>query len=109
MKVKLLCVPKTGYICRKRGEGYRSRPDLVPSTQDRKYQVVIWGCICWYDVGILTCITGNINSEKYKTILEDNIWTVIAKHFPENNIFPMMIMLQSIDPGCFKNTRLKTI
>ena len=40
--------------------------------------------ICWYGVGTLTCITGNINSEKYKTILDDNIWPVIARHFPEN-------------------------
>ena len=43
------------------------RPDLVPSTEDRIYQVMIWGCICWYGV------TVNINSEKYETILEDNI------------------------------------
>ena len=45
---------------------------------------MIWGCICWYGVGTLTCITGNIFSEKYKTILEDNIWPVIARHFPDN-------------------------
>ena len=57
---------------------------MIPSTQDRKYQVMIWGGICWYGVGTLTCITGNINSEKYKTVLEDNIWPVIARHFPEN-------------------------
>ena len=37
-----------------------------------------------YTLLTLTCITGNINSEKYKTILEDNIWPVIARHFPEN-------------------------
>ena len=46
------------------------------------------GCICWYGVGTLTCITVYINSEKYKTILEDNIWPVIARHFHENqNLF----------------------
>ena len=85
MKVKLLYVPTTGYIFRKRSEGYRH--DLIPSTQDRKYQVMMGGgggCICWYGVGTLTLIIGNINSEKYKTILEDNIWPVIARHFPEN-------------------------
>ena len=42
------------------------------------------GCICWYGVGTLTCITVNINSEKYKTIIEDNIWPVTARHFHEN-------------------------
>ena len=48
------------------------------------------GVICWYGVGTLTCITGNVNSEKYKTrsISEDNIWPVIARHFPENQSFP---------------------
>ena len=42
------------------------------------------GCICWYTEGTLTCITGNINSEKYETILEDNIWPVTARLFPDN-------------------------
>ena len=72
MEVKLLYVQTTGYICRKRGEGYR--PDLVPSAQDRKYQVMMWGCICWHGVETLRCITVNINSEKYKTSLGDNIF-----------------------------------
>ena len=56
---------------RKRGEGYR--PDLVPSKACRKFQVTIWGCICWNGVGTLAKVTGNINPEKYKEILEENI------------------------------------
>ena len=52
------------YIWRKRGEGYR--PDLVPSKANRKFQVMIWGCICWNGVGTLAKVTCNINSEKYK-------------------------------------------
>ena len=39
------------YIRRKRGEGYR--PDLVPSKANRKFQVMIWGCVCWKGVGTL--------------------------------------------------------
>ena len=70
------------YIWRKRGEGCRT--DLILSTQNRTYQVLIRRCIYWYGVGTLTCINGKIKSEKYKTILEDNIWPVIARHFPEN-------------------------
>ena len=55
------------YIWRKWGEGYRL--DLVPSKANRKFQVT-WGCICWNGVGTLAKVTGNINSEKYKEILE---------------------------------------
>ena len=43
------------------------------------------GCICWHGVGTLSQVTGIINSEKYKDILEDNIWPVIVRHFPDNN------------------------
>lgn len=73
------------YIWRKRGEGYR--PDLVPSKANRKFQVMIWGCICWNGVGTLAKVTGNINSEKYKEILEENIWPVVVRHFPDDQYF----------------------
>ena len=70
------------YIWRKWGEGYRS--DLVPSKTNRKFQAMIWGCICLNGVGTLAKVTGNINSEKYKEIREENIWPVIARHFPDD-------------------------
>ena len=35
-----------------------------------------------YGVGTLTPVVGNLNSEKYKNILDDNLWPVIAQHFP---------------------------
>lgn len=46
---------------------------------------MIWGCICFEGVGTLTDVEGNINSQKYIDILEDNLWPVIARHFPDNN------------------------
>lgn len=36
----------------------------------------------WYGVGTLTDVQGNINSEKYQDILENNLWPVLARHFP---------------------------
>ena len=47
--------------------------------------MMIWGCICWEGVGTLTKVCGNINSEKYVSIIDENIWPVIARHFPDNN------------------------
>ena len=73
------------YIWQKRGEGYR--PDLVPSKANRKFQVMIWDCICWNGVGTSAKVTGNINSGKYKEILEENIWPVIVRHFPDDQYF----------------------
>ena len=45
---------------------------------------MICGCISWYGVGTLSCITGKINLEKHKTILEDKIRPVIARNFLDN-------------------------
>ena len=30
-------------------------------------------------------VEGNLNADKYSSILEDNIWPVIVRHFPEND------------------------
>ena len=40
-----------------------------------------WGCISYYGVGILFPVEGNMNTEKYISVLDDNIWLVIAGHF----------------------------
>ena len=71
------------YVKRKKDEGYR--PDLIPSRANRKFSVMIWGCICWAGVGTLTKVCGNIKSDKYISILDENIWPVIARHFPDND------------------------
>lgn len=46
---------------------------------------MIWGCICYDGIGTLTSVNGNINSEKYIDILENNLWPVIVRHFPHGN------------------------
>jgi uncharacterized protein YuzB (UPF0349 family) len=46
---------------------------------DRKFSVMVWGCICYNGVGTLTKVEGNINADKYIRILKDNIWPVIVK------------------------------
>ena len=47
--------------------------------------LMIWGCITFNGVGILTTVNGNINAVKYIEILEDNLWPVIVRHYPEEN------------------------
>lgn len=46
---------------------------------------MIWDCICYDGIGTLTSVNGNINSEKYIDILENNLWPVIVRHFPHGN------------------------
>jgi hypothetical protein len=46
---------------------------------------MFWGCISYYGVGTLTPVVGNLNSEKYINILDDNLWPVIAQHFPTSS------------------------
>jgi len=40
---------------------------------------MFWGCISYFGV-----VDGNINSEKYISILDDNVWPVVARYFANN-------------------------
>ena len=40
------------------------------------------GCITWYGIGTLSFVDGNIDAEKYLDTLEENLWPIIARHFP---------------------------
>ena len=59
--------------------GEEWRQDLVKGRMDRKFSVMVWGCICYNGIGTLTKVEGNINADKYISILENNIWPVIVK------------------------------
>ena len=61
------------------------RPDLVERHEQRPVKVMVWGCICYSGAGTLSKVDGNINAQKYTNILEDTIWPVIARYFPNNN------------------------
>ena len=72
------------HIWRKTGEGWR--PDLVTVDAPRpRFEIMIWGCVSWYGVGTLASVDGNINSVKYQEILDDNLWPVLVRHFPDGN------------------------
>ena len=71
------------YVWRKPEEVWR--PDLIKRRAQCPVKVMVWGCICFNGVGTLCKVDGNINTQKYIAILEDNIWYVIARHFPRNN------------------------
>ena len=43
--------------------------------------VMFGGCISYYGVGTLTPGKGNRNTEKYISVLNDNLWPVITRHF----------------------------
>jgi len=67
------------YVWQQNGEGYR--PDLISAKSNRKFQVMICGCICWHGVGTLRKVTGIIISEKYKDILEGQHLACYCKIF----------------------------
>lgn len=77
------------YVWRKAGEGWR--PDLVSQKPQPKFQVMIWGCISWFESGTVASAKGNINANKYQDILEDNLWPIVAQHgggyiFQDDNV-----------------------
>ena len=42
---------------------------------------MVWGCITYHGVGTLCMVNGNINAQKYISILDDNLWPVVTRHF----------------------------
>lgn len=41
----------------------------------------IWGCITYEGLGTITIV----NVPKYLDIIENNVWPIIARHFPNND------------------------
>lgn len=70
------------YIWRKSYESWL--PDCISPGTTKKISVMIWGCITYHVVGTFDRVNGNINSEKYIDILDNNMWPVVARHFPDN-------------------------
>ena len=70
------------YVWRKSNESWFS--DCISPGIGKKISVMIWGCITYHGVGTLCRVIGNINSEKYVDILDNKLWPVIARHFPDN-------------------------
>ena len=60
--------------------GERLRPECLDEFGDKertcRVSVMFWGCISYHGVGALTPVDGNINTEKYISILGDNLWTI---------------------------------
>lgn len=43
---------------------------------------MIWRCITWLGSGTLCKVDRNINTVKYIEIIDNQLWSVIALHFP---------------------------
>lgn len=43
--------------------------------------LMIWGCITYEGLGTITIV----NDPKYLDIIENNVWPIIARHFPNND------------------------
>lgn len=71
------------YVWRSPGEGYY--PDCLDVPRQPKVSCMIWGCITWNGIGTLCKVDGNINALKYREVLEDQLWPVIARHFPNGD------------------------
>ena len=69
-------------VWRKRTEGFL--PECIgylKQHEGRNLKVMVWGCITYFGQGTLTFVDGNLNSKKYIKLLDDNLWSVVAKNF----------------------------
>ena len=62
-----------------------NRSDLVCRPSLHKVSVMIWGYLSFSGIGTLTDVKGNINSQIYIDVLENNVWPVIARYFADND------------------------
>lgn len=71
------------YVWRRSDEAWL--PECISPGVNKKISVMIWGCINFNCVGTICRVNGNINSQKYIKILENNLWPVVVRHFPDGN------------------------
>ena len=88
-------------VWRRAGEKYNKTHQLE-DPQQKAIRVMVWGCITEAGVGTLVHVKGSITSEKYVSILEDNLWPVIAKNFGSN---PCYFMEDNARPHSASNTQ----
>ena len=67
-----------------------------------RISVSFWGCTCYSGVGTITPFDGNLNTEKYISLLENNLRQVVVKHFCTD---PWI--LQDDNYPCHLSTRAK--
>ena len=60
-------------------------PQCLNPGRGARMSLMIWGCTTYEGVGTLTVINGNINAAKYIEIVDNFVWPVIARHFPDDN------------------------
>ena len=46
---------------------------------------MVWGCICYSNVGMLVFVKGTVNSDKYIETLDNFLWPSIMKNFNDNS------------------------
>ena len=66
------------------------------------------GCITWYGVGTLCQVNGNINPEKYISVLDSQLWPVIAHHFRMIHMGSRTTMSLSIGLGLWSGISMIT-
>jgi hypothetical protein len=63
------------------------KPDCLGQLDDFettcRASVKFWGWITYYGVGTLVAIDGNMNTDKYISVLDDNLWPVVVRHFSD--------------------------
>ena len=53
---------------------------------EKKLSAMFCGCISYNCIGTLTLVQGNIDSGKYIEVLDQHLWPLIAKEFPNGGL-----------------------
>jgi len=64
-------------------------PACLNTPPRRKFEIMVWGCISYNEVGSLALVEGNLNLNGYQDILESSLWPVVSKYFSSSNNAPV--------------------
>lgn len=56
-------------------------PVCFSPSHGARMSLMTWGCITYEGLGTITIV----NAPKYLDIIENNVWPIIARHFPNND------------------------
>ena len=68
------------YVWRKAGEEWDR--DCLRTPVVKRLSLMIWGCITYNGIGLISVLNGNMNAQNYLDVLENNLWPIFARHFP---------------------------
>jgi hypothetical protein len=85
------------WVQRPRGEAYN--PDYTVTKNENPTLVTLWGCFAAHEIGQAEIFEGDMNGQKYCSLLEANLKPTFKKFFPQGEVGEQWYFQQDNDPS----------